>query len=128
MKSRKNPYESFSKFAINVLKQIEAKIPINEISVKKHSKEEILEFIYLCAESGYINCIDHFKTADGMPHIEFPNGLTIEGYKFLNELYADSARKSARKANITSIVSLMISFLTLLICFITLICEYFISC
>lgn len=124
----RNPYEHFSKFAISVLKQVENHIPIEQISIKNRTSDEIQEFLYLCAKSGYINCVACEKTADFKPHFAFVNGLTIEGYRFLNEMYADSARKAARKANITSIASLIISFLSLAICFITLICEYFLPC
>lgn len=116
MKNRKprNPYERFAKFAINVLKQVESKTPLNEITVKNRSSKEIMELISLCAESGYINCIDYFKTEDGTPHIEFPNGLTIEGYKFLNSLYASSALKNSRFAKFSSIAAILVSLFSVI--------------
>ena len=111
----KHPYEKHSRFAISVLTQVANHIPLEEISVKKHSVEEIHELLYLCAKSGFINCLDYYKTADQKPHFEFINGLTIEGYQFLNDLHADSARKTARDARITAILSFVLSLVSILV-------------
>ena len=111
----KNSYEKFSKFAINVLVQVEQHTPIENIQVKKRAAQEIKDFLYQCAEHGYLDCVDFYMDGNLNPHFEFVNGLTIDGYRFLNELYADSVQKSAKKANFFSITSLIISVLTLLL-------------
>lgn len=110
----KHPYEKHSKFAISVLTQVANHVPIEEITVKKHSTEEIHEFLFLCDRSKLINCLGCYKTADLVPHFEFINGLTIEGYQFLNSLHSDSARKTARSARITAVLSFMLSVASIL--------------
>lgn len=121
-------YEKHCDFSISVLEQIINGTPYNEISVPGYTQKEIDELAYQFAENDIIVCIDKWRDGNFDPHVEFPKGLTLKGYKYLNDLHATSADRLAKQARTDSlfaktmsVISVIISLLTLVFSIISLV-------
>ena len=113
-------YEKHCDFSISVLEQIISGTPYKEISVPGHTQKEIDELTYQFAENDIIICIDKWRDGNFNPHVDFPKGLSLKGYKYLNDLHATSADRLSQQAHkdslfakTMSVVSVIISLLTL---------------
>lgn len=116
-KKHNKTYDRYTKMAIDILTQVQNASDVSDISVKGYSTTEINEFLYECSQLGYVNFVDTYRDANSIPHFEhlILPGLTIEGYKFLNSLYASNALANSLFAKRCSIASIFISLLSVLV-------------
>lgn len=117
---KQSSYEKHCDFSISVLEQIISGTPYKEISVPGYTQKQIDELAYQFAENDIIVYIDKWRDGNFDPHVEFPKGLTLKGYRYLNDLHATSADRLSKQAHadslfakIMSVISVTISLLTL---------------
>lgn len=82
-------------FAIHALTTLQNTHSINNIIVKGYPTHDIDDFLIQCYNNKLLVGIACYHDANGNPHIEkigTPT-LTIDGFQYLNNLYAKSARK-----------------------------------
>lgn len=113
----KTSYEKYCKFAIHILTTVQNTKSVTNISVNGYSQFEIDEFIAQCVENKFIAGIDCWHDANGNPHLEKIGTpiLTINGFQYLNSLYAKSFRKTAKNSAISSAIAIIISLVGFLI-------------